>query len=1666
MDLHRQNSVDRHENPSINSQSTSEIVYDDPPEVFLSETPPPPPDSLVGHAPAISKHGIFTKLLVSDLSQYVMPQIMTESVEGGETTLEELAHVVRLSKFQERKRSNTRLRLHRHLLSTALSARFSRCSEASHRNLVDFFRSDDKKSFATLYTALQRVRDSGEEYRKLACVESDIDSNTLSNFDTENLGAAQNSFLAASHCHGVSSFFNMLLPTTRDTLIQLIVKIRTDPEYLASRLCSLTTNELLALTNFNSGLDTVDSVLPYPSRPSARGHAILPNRNGPNSMSAVERMLSFQRQDPLSALIHTCFANSAGPDSSEDKRRINVWAHACAKLISTKTGLEPILVSIMNVWASMWDWSGKSKIEWYLMRILEEGAFILDRAEDQQGTRFNLRHWTAKDDASANEFYERAVADLFDIINDAEGTGIPEGFLELSNEILRRLDPSAFERTRAFFICRWLFQSFLLSVIIHPESHGILVGYHITKYGREKILRQVALRAMAYATDSFSSQATEKPIPPRIQEHIRNITRRFNGKSKSSPATKLFPARSVTSLQETKEVHPYIVVSPSDLVTMVNALWPERRPRSRASSMGYRSTAPSISGFSSISQQPVRSAPFDVQSVMSTSEMSNISDIPVSTLTESLRTLAMLQESSPPGASIFSKIDPGAPAIEDEGSILRTALQEMTKVVGLEAAQGTAHPYSDMWAVLFVSADGKSLSTKLVYDPEDEDEDDLNDASSSSECEDDSDDDVGLDFAKDYREVRNAILTLVEEYEIPRDSTSSFSNRTNINKYRTRHKSHFSTRSRNPYRAHMSDAESGTKSPLSESGNDSPSQISDNETEAEPVLIQMLKAACARSESQSDFASSLIYFRTIQHLTSLSSQSLRENGFQRLLEILSRGPRDVIRRSAAAIEQYEAWLVWLKQSQERHEGQIERMAQRLRALRGKMWYVADVVNSAPYSHSRSICVALKAMGMPRRAAHRRRASSTAARGLDSSYIHKAEFQLMELLAARDSNGGPNKLSDDQAESTSAWLKSCDIVQFCKGEERIHRFCLEIDKCIEKLIGETISDAPVLWSSELFARDWKTLEQASAQSQQRSQNMSMPWTVDDASSVMSDLERSRFGFSTLRHGSMLHNLSSGQQLHSSNPFTLDGSRAFRIGESDDYSSGTTPASSDPSTFWSPFQKKATFSKASGTSYPHSLSTSTTNISSTFSQPAPQVYSSRTSISTDQLRTSTSSNETLFPPQNRSSNAKARFLQDIKQTLTSLLLSDLGNLVFARGSETDAWFSDLGQSCIARKEAEEEAERKKMQSEKDAKKDEAKESDLGLKEALLEGQVENTKEAKTVRITAAKNKSTPKAEYPFKKAYQRLLQMFSVHPSPYAKLNTLYALTNLITVAIVASGGSPKSRFGLSHADLNSTSSTETKDEQKTDTLENVLDNIKDRKSGLQSNSERDTKVPSLQVQLHALVAIFKDPTLRPTTLFRDLQFVASFVPAEILDKRQRGISFWDIGAAALSLKMEVCRTMLTIADEIIQHDDRHVVTHKATIDSPRKMVYTMADAAKMLMLLAKEGDDPVAQRELALMYMARPELLDRVLLPLSKPREVFKQSLIDLYGSGPPGAAGGAGGGTGSISGSSSGEGQKEDGSGRLDPGTMCLAIHWMEAAQKGGDKLACDFMLQRQEDEK
>jgi hypothetical protein len=402
--------------------------------------------------------GRLSRLLPLDVSAYSDPYLPTSALTTSSISLSELAHYIRLQRQTEQRRSHSRVRLHRWLVSAALSARLLHCGQSAYRTLVDYFRTDNKKEFAALHSALHDVSSSCDATRRYALLEPDL-GNSKSKSSATSVDASAT----------FSTFMHEIPSKTRLEILAFISEIRTNPDFLAARIASLSEHELLALTSFRPNQH--DSAVLAAGKFSAQKKGVLTPTASP-----VERLLSLHRHDSLSALIYTVFANSSGPDSPEDVRRTDAWATTCARLIhENRPGWERFIPRVLDVWAEMRDWPVKDSLELYLMQVLQDGQFLLEKAESASGRPGSIAERPQNNkplEYAADEFFSRSVKKLMAMVDgDPFAGGLPEGILEIGHAIISKLRPSKkhSRMSEIFILVHWFFGSFLYQALIFPE---------------------------------------------------------------------------------------------------------------------------------------------------------------------------------------------------------------------------------------------------------------------------------------------------------------------------------------------------------------------------------------------------------------------------------------------------------------------------------------------------------------------------------------------------------------------------------------------------------------------------------------------------------------------------------------------------------------------------------------------------------------------------------------------------------------------------------------------------------------------------------------------------------------------------------------------------------------------------------------------------------------------------------------------------------------------------------------------------------------------------------------------------------------------------------------------------------------------------------------------
>lgn len=331
---------------------------------------------------------------------------------------------------------------------------------------------------------------------------------------------------------------------------------------------------------------------------------------------------------------------------------------------------------------------------------------------------------------------------------------------------------------------------------------------------------------------------------------------------------------------------------------------------------------------------------------------------------------------------------------------------------------------------------------------------------------------------------------------------------------------------------------------------------------------------------------------------------------------------------------------------------------------------------------------------------------------------------------------------------------------------------------------------------------------------------------------------------------------------------------------------------------------------------------------------------------------------------------------------------------------------------------------------------------------------------------------KLQFPYEKAYSTLLFQLSVNPSPLGKLMTLYELVRLVVSSLsysAASGTNGNGRPYRVHSNMPSiTSDTQVTATPRTSVVDKTLSR-KGSLSAMTSLSEAIATVEAKRISSGAFPAqspmlgsagfaipsvgpsgnrgsivgpntdaiaeelrrVFKNAKMERRTLFRDLQFIAAFVPSSVLDLTDMGKAFWDVSLAALSLKEEYLRIVTETASELFKYSTGML---SVDMDSSLLSQWTLQDCAWLWSVASKEGDTE-GQRELAIMHLSHPHIAPICLVPFTKLSTVFTPAVLEDY--------------------------RINEDPEKLDPIRMSIIKHWMTSAAAHGDNIASEYLSQQ-----
>lgn len=446
--------------------------FDGTPRYLFSSPPPPSSPSLDMVTPmllaGVAHEGSFVNLKPAFFQHWAPPEppLSASSLENSEIrpvepalpmlNLSQVAQSLRSRNYQRRRCDRIQAHLRAVQIRSARTARLVQTAQMVQPILAECIKSEDKQSFSNLFNAFLDAADASPIHVAVLG-RSSVDADE---------GGYQPSAL------------DLIPPASRESLLDLCSRISYDGDYIADCLAFLSHKELLAMLPDRSPSRSSESVFGSSSwhNPRASRHLGF----------AVDAHMDFLSCSNCPSPLHTlfnCARSISGSSVAEDSRVSGVWATVCARLIADqRPGSEKLVPAVFDILAHPSTWPGRMRLDEWLSRILDKGAFLTEQKSKQSfRTRVQGRSETSPEDQAAVEtFFHESVGSLLDILGDTEGPSvIPLPVLRICRAISDKLDLHSGSRHAFphFVITRWLFSSFIPDIISMPEvSQSLSIG--------------------------------------------------------------------------------------------------------------------------------------------------------------------------------------------------------------------------------------------------------------------------------------------------------------------------------------------------------------------------------------------------------------------------------------------------------------------------------------------------------------------------------------------------------------------------------------------------------------------------------------------------------------------------------------------------------------------------------------------------------------------------------------------------------------------------------------------------------------------------------------------------------------------------------------------------------------------------------------------------------------------------------------------------------------------------------------------------------------------------------------------------------------------------------------------------------------------------------------
>ena len=364
-----------------------------------------------------------------------------------QTSLSDLAPLVRNRNYHAYRDAVTRTQLDQSILANALIARLTTLLYYAYTLLVRPVvnagpSGDNTGDFSALNQATQELQRA--IISKCAAPAEPVVQPSLSLQGPSTLFSSTKSFL------------DELSPTASNTLVNFLSIIRTDPNFLSSRLLQAKDQELDSLASWKPRHHIARSKLISSGR-----HAEAPVA----PISPVDYITSFHRHDPMYVLTSVIFSASPNSNSLEYSRRVESWSTCLARLIDEKRG-DRIVLAVMDIFCTG-RWHVSSCFETILLAFLQNAAKLSSPNSKYEDA---CEEEVVETDPEMTELFDKTLIEILELVTDFEG--IPSSAMELINAISSKCTNQ--DEARSVLFMKWFIEHFLSRSIIYPEVRRVL----------------------------------------------------------------------------------------------------------------------------------------------------------------------------------------------------------------------------------------------------------------------------------------------------------------------------------------------------------------------------------------------------------------------------------------------------------------------------------------------------------------------------------------------------------------------------------------------------------------------------------------------------------------------------------------------------------------------------------------------------------------------------------------------------------------------------------------------------------------------------------------------------------------------------------------------------------------------------------------------------------------------------------------------------------------------------------------------------------------------------------------------------------------------------------------------------------------------------------------